>query len=219
MKKTVLFLLILISTLHFSCVITQEYSFNEDFSGSAKTEIDLSQMLNFISEYDTTESKENTLAGIKDSVNIIADKIKSAGGKNVKVGLNDANTSVFVYYEFEDVEALNEIAKTNDSKSILKGSIHSESGNHPEFKTKKRKLIYTAPKFPESDTLDMSSMESMKDLYQYNLIFHFSKEIKKVDNKNAEISKDKKSITFKGNIIDMFSPKYNTDFTVKLKRK
>jgi len=60
-------------------------------------------------------------------------------------------------------------------------------------------------------------MMSMKEFYQYEIVFSFDRPIKKVSNENGKLSDDKKSFSLNGSLIDVFSEDFNSDIDFKLK--
>lgn len=63
----------------------------------------------------------------------------------------------------------------------------------------------------ESEINEMGDSKTMFEAMSYSLVYNFPKKIKSVDNKNAVISEDKKSVTIKMNFIEMIkSPELMT---------
>ncbi len=220
--------LILALFLFAGCAITQEYHFNTDFSGSASTNIDLGQMIQFMKSMDTTGKGESGIDTIEQSLGKVADKLKETGATNVKFGWNDDKTVISLSYDFKDVEILNKtLSETGTGSELFSGmkgmeGLEGLTGSDkkketPKFTVKgKKKLSYDAPEITNDTLFNNDQMASMKDYYKYNLIFSFDRTIKKVDNKNVKLSSDKKSFEFSGSMFDIFAKDFSTDFNVKL---
>lgn len=218
MKKNLYLFLIVILFL-VSCSITQEYHFNNDFSGTANTSIDISVMKNLLSSMDSTGEGDNSFDTLDQSLVEVAEKLKRVGAENIKYGWKNDKTVLYLTYDFKNVDVLNKTLSETGSGMDLLGKGASENGT-PKFSKKgKRTLIYDAPPVKKDTLWDNSEMESMREYFQYSLQFSFNKKIKRVNNKNAEFNGDMKGFSFSGNMFDILSPDYSTDFKTKLKRK
>lgn len=216
----VLFILFFVA----SCTITQEYHFNKDMSGTATTQVDLSMMMEFMSGLDTTDSDDNSMDTLDQSLAEAAAEYEALGAKNVEYGWNDDSTVLYVSYDFKDLDHLNELVGSGGGISEMFGgkkeSDESEKAEAPEFSKGwffGTTFKYDAPDIANDTLFSGDEMASMKDYYQYKLIFSFDQEIKKVDNENAVMSPDGKSIEFSGSMMEMFSEDYSADFKLKLK--
>ncbi len=208
-------ILIVLTLFTASCTITQDYHFNNDFSGRATTKIDLSQMLQFMSGQDSAGALGETDTMDRAFVEV-AEKYKNLGAKNVKYGWNEDSTVLYMQYDFDNVDVLNKILASSNANPLLADK--SETTEKAKFRVKgKRTLYYDAPELAKDTSVDMSKMEAMKDYYQYKMTFSFDRDIKKVKNKNAVVSPDGKSFEFAGSITDIMSSDFDTDFKVKLK--
>ncbi len=89
-------LLTLLLVIISSCTITQEYTFNKDFSGSTKISIDMESFMEMMGGMDSTG---NSAKEMKDSLNFVFEesknKLDSIGMKNIKYGNTSASCSGF----------------------------------------------------------------------------------------------------------------------------
>ncbi len=206
-----------------SCSVTQEYHFNNNFSGTANTSIDISIWKDFMKN-DSTGEEDKSLDSLDQSLPEIAERLKKVGAKNINFGWKNDKTVLFITYDFDDVNILNKtLSETGTETDLFKGLTDRNNNSKketPKFSIRgKRKLIYSKPNTDNDSLLNNSEMESMKEYFQYSLLFSFDRKIKKVANKNAKIDEDMKSFGFSGSMFEILSPDYSTDFTVKLKRK
>jgi len=201
-----------------ACNITQEYTFNKDFSGTSKLEIDMSAMIGMLGDNDST--KINSLDTISFAFKKMAEEYKKMGAKNVKFGSKGNNTIYYLSFDFQNIEDLNNLLSSKGSEMLGASFLGDTTSAKAKFiKKGKRKLIYDAPEVKNDTLFNNKEMASMKDYYNYTLKFNFATKIKKVESDKAIISSDKKSFQFSGSMFDVFSPNYTTDFKVKLKRK
>ncbi len=218
MKKLFITILSFVFLLSIGCNITQEYSFNKDMSGTSNIEIDISGLIGFMGSMDSLES-QNSLDSLDQSFASVAEEYKKMGATHVDYGWKNNKTVLFLTYDYKDIAMLNKLlsAETGD---LLGSKIMGDSTEKPEFQKKgKNKYLYNAPEVSNDTLFNNEEMASMKDYYNYTLIFNFASEIKKLNSEKAELSTDKKSIEFSGSLFDIFSPDYSTDFEVKLKSK
>lgn len=216
--KRFIFILLISLTLFGSCNITQEYTFNKDFSGVSKLEIDMSAMVSMLGGIDSSKSL-TAIDTLSQSLEKVAEEFKNLGAKNIKIGDKNNKTVLFISYEFDNIDVLNNVISAN-STSMLNANFTDSSSEKAKFKKKgKHKLTYIAPKIKNDTLLHNKDMEAMKDYYNYTLKFNFATKIKKLKSEKATLSSDKKSIQFSGSVFDILSPDYSTDFKVKLKRK
>jgi hypothetical protein len=209
-KSTVLILILALS----SCTIVQEYHFNKDFSGTSKLSIDMGSFMEMMAGMDSTG---NSIKNMRDSLNLVFDenaqKLKEFGIKNIKLGWKDSSNIMFMTYDFDDLESLNQALNSANAQNVaLTKSATGEP--HTYFSKKGKTLIYKGPK---NDKESPKEMESMSEYYQYQLIFTFDRKVKKVDNPNVTVSPDKKSVELKGNMLQILRSDFNSDITFNLK--
>ena len=218
MNKIIISIISFTFLFSIGCNITQEYNFNKDMSGTSNMEIDISALIGFMGSMDSLES-QNSLDSLDQSFEEVAKEYKKMGATNVKYGWKNNKSVLYLSYEYKDLDLLNKLLSA-ESGDMLGSKILGDSTEKPEFIQKgKYKLIYNAPEVSNDTLFNNEEMKSMKEYYNYSLIFNFATEIKKLKSEKAELSSDKKSIEFSGGLFDIFSPDYSTDFEVKLKSK
>jgi hypothetical protein len=215
--KLVYSIIISIVAFFSSCTITQEYTFNKDFSGSSKLSIDMSSFLEMMAGMD---SSGTSMQEMQDSLDFVfkesAHKLDSVGVKNINYGWEKGTKILFMSYDFKDLEELNTaLNASNTQNTAVSKSISDEP--HVYFTKKgKKTLMYSGPK-SDKDVSGNKDMESMKDYYKYAVIFNFKRKIKKIDNPNVTLSSDNKRAELKGSMFEIIRPEYNSDITFKLK--
>ena len=219
-QKLTLFSTIIFALTFSSCTISQEYKFNDDFSGRSETKIDMSGLINVMKAMDTT-GEGGDLDTISESFAEIEDILKREGAKNINLGWNDEKTVIILEYGFDNIEILNKLINEADPMELLFSEKKDESkktkGNQFILKNN-NKLIFKAPEIGNDTIFTGEDMASMKEYYKYDLTFSFNKKIKKINNKNAILGEDKRSLSFNGNIFDMFADPKKTSFKVSLEK-
>jgi hypothetical protein len=212
--KTIKSLVLLIILAFNSCTIVQEYHFNKDFSGTSKLSIDMGSFIEMMAGMDSTG---NSVKNMRDSLNLVFDenaqKLKEFGIKNIKLGWKDSSDIMYMSYDFDNLESLNQAINSANAQNV---ALTKSSTNEPHtyFSKNGKTLIYKSPK---TDKESPKEMESMSEYYQYQLIFTFDRKVKKVDNPNVTVSKDKKSVELKGNMFQILHKDFNSDITFNLK--
>lgn len=205
------FLCIMFAT---SCSFTENITFSADGSGKVQLNVDGSQFAAMAGKEmgtrktDTTFFYKNILIKKKDSIAKLPqteqDKLKRLENMSVRVFSDPENT------DFK-IDVANDFKKTDDIQDLMQALIGLAKINKPA-KAKALnvfenntvvKYFYNDRKFIRSvnmpavkkvqDTL--SSIKSMLETSSYTISYTFPKAIKKVSNKTAVISTDKKSFT------------------------
>ncbi len=222
MKQTITYLITLFLLLIVSCNISQEYTFNKDMSGTSNLEIDMSQLIDYMSNIDSSNSfnKIKSIDTLDKSFEKIAAKFIENGATNVKYGWKKDKTVLFISYNFKDISILNKMLDLNETGKLFRGRMGTDSTlKNPKFiKKGKRKLSYIAPRNTNDSVFKKADIESMKDYYGYKLKFNFPTKVKALKSEFAKLSPDKKSIEFSGSLFDIYSTDYSMNFEVKLKR-
>jgi hypothetical protein len=212
--KVLKILAFLILLTYSSCTIVQEYHFNKDFSGSTHLSIDMASFMQMMAGMDSTGS--STLS-MKDSLNLVfsesAKKLEEIGIKNIKLGWEDSSDVLYMTYDFDNIETLNNaINSSNSQNAALSNTISNKP--HTYFSKKGKALTYKGPKSEKDPTKEM---ESMSEYYQYDIIFTFDRKVKKLDNPNFSLSPDRKKVELKGSMLKILKSDFNSDITFKLK--
>ncbi len=188
-----------ILVMSISCTIKNEYTFNRDFSGDFKMSIDYSAMKEIMKD-DTL--KENPFSDIKtDSI---------PGLDNIQ--LFSEESVMGIKFSFSDLETLND---------FLKKSGTTEKSDFMGFKQKGKKLIYehssNNDKLKESAN-ELDKMDEINKMIQIQTIVNFKEHtVKKVNNKNVDVSDDLKTLTYTYSLEDLMGDEKVGNFTVKLK--
>ena len=210
-------MLLLTLVLLSSCTITQEYTFNKDFSGSAKLSIDMASFMEMMGGMDSTGASTKEM---KDSLSCVFDKsrqkLDSIGMKNIKYGWKEGTNTLYMSYDFKDLDELNRaLNESNTQNTAISKSISDKP--HVYFAKKgKKTLMYSGPK-SDKDVSGNEDISSMKEYYKYAVIFNFKRKIKKIDNPNVTLSSDKTRAELKGSMFEIIRKEYNSDITFKLK--
>jgi len=196
------------------CTITQEYHFNKDFSGNYSMEMNVEELIGFMESMDTTGSMSG-LDSMDQSFIELSEKYKEAGAKNVNAGWKDDKTTIYVAFDFDDINSLNSILAESGSGDEM---LSFGSGKNPaSFTNKGKKKIFINMPELSNDSLNMDQMAEMKNYLNFETIFSFERTVKNVDNEKAVISDDKKSFKFSGNLSDITEEGFTMDTNVKLK--
>ena len=194
-----------------SCTMKQRYTFDKDFSGSEELAIDMSVMGQFAGGEDSlSKSMEDDLP----SDSLIDEINKRPGISNAFVNWKEMVFSIG--FDFNNIENLNAAMNEYNATDMFAQLSKKESSSTREdlFKWKGKKLTFSLGDIDLKD-FEMEGMEGMGSMLKYELSVSFAKPIKKLSNKNYELSYDKKTITYKTNMEEMVSGDTNMDFTVK----
>jgi len=240
-KNTLTVIIIVISLM--SCQITERVFIEEDGSGKFQFEIDMSGMIEAMSEFDDKKIDSNYVATDsiikfsdillekKDSISKLPkdqreklEKLKEMTAVIHEDKLNNKMT-VSYYINFNNVSEIAEMqslmsnadSMTND-KAI---NIHSKTRTDYSFKKNNFKRISKDKNLSETEIEEYDN--SMKDFNMfmngstYNLEYHFPRAIKKSSAKNATFSEDKKVIYIETTMQEATDTPSILDFEVKLK--
>ncbi len=209
------FYLLAIAISFSSCSITEEVTFNKDYSGTYSLKLDMGQFITSmqafgndtiaksmnsnLSELDQSASEFNEIEGISNA-EVISDQQKYIYG---------------IKFDFSDIEALNR-SKTKESGGIsqLVGGESEPSEEHVYFKRKGKKITYELPKSQSDDSeIPMELLSSSK----YKIIFRAAGEIKKANNDAYIISDDNKKAEAEIDFSEMLSKEGAINVTLKVK--
>ena len=171
MKNVYFLFIIIFMFLMQSCIVTQEFTFDKDFSGNAAVSIDVSKLNGVLKKYNDVEGSALS--------KIIGDSIRSRFNK-----FNELNVIKDFKYEIKSGPVIDMSYKFTDLE-----------GNNLFFKFTKNDKIVNIDFFPKSKLL-MPAMGKYVDLFQINTVINFPEKIKSVNLENAKISNHKKTITF-----------------------
>jgi|GEM_PF-2103827 hypothetical protein len=180
-----------------SCVITQEFDFESDFSGNFAYTIELAQMDAYMGNEDSTDYFASLN---KDSIIQAYSAVK--GISNVQV--TTTTTSYTVRYSFKDLESLSQSLKLEDRGIV-----------DEQYKYKKRKFTYENKGFESQSAQNDSLME----MYEYiNIIskYHFKQVIK--ESNKGEVSADGHGLYMEQNMKELIKPNQLTNLEVLFKK-
>jgi len=178
----------------------------------------MGDLINMIQSMDTSGNAMSSIDTLDKSFEEVALKYKNAGAKNVKVGWRDDKTTIYINFDFDNIENLNSVMENSGKESGMK-LFPGNSESLGKFTHKgKRNIFFDFPEF-SNDTASMKDLASMKDYINIETVFSFDRRIKSIDNKNAVISDDKKSFKFSDKLNDMLNKDFSMDTHVKLKFK
>ena len=208
MKKllsTFLMFVLLVS----GCTITQEFNFNNDFSGEMKNEIDFS-ILTALMGMDSTGT--NSLDTLEIVYRETLNKLMNVRGiSNQELNWTNDSSKLILSYNFKDIEALNRALAASE----ILGEGKEKNGS---FKLKRKKLTYTTPVFDLDSLKNNENMKTSGDFFNFNLHFTFKDEIKKLSgNKDIDISEDRKNIEASYNLNQLINKEIIREIEFKLK--
>jgi len=208
MKKIIQTTLLLIFTICFtSCLdVIEEITMNKDGSGSLHLTIDLSKSKKNLAGY----LKAGEVNGVKipsqteiekDMAKLEETLKKTKGISNVNVSRDFKEFIFEVKGDFVDVTALNKAINAS-TKTLNQTPFPVPKFKHYSFSNNKfsRLFEYTDERFTEEEYNDFSFVVRYL-LESANLvsIYRFEEPVKKMSNKNANMSPSKKAIKLEGN--------------------
>jgi ABC-type oligopeptide transport system substrate-binding subunit len=210
--KTQAILLLLLSVLLLSCSIEEKTAFNGDFSGKTTTKIDMSALITMMSSMDTSGSGKTKFyrdinKGMEEAMN------KGTNSTDVKMDFDTIANSLNLTYTFKNLEEANSLSdKLRESQQSM-GSAKSAA---VAYRWEKKGKILVMPGFENLEQLKSSGQEAMLKTITYSLERSFPKKIDKVSDSRLLISKDRKTLSFKGTAEDLISKPMN-EVTVTFK--
>lgn len=196
MKRTVLFfagLVLLIS----SCTVTEELTFNKDFSGTGIISYNLAL---FGSEEEIDSSMVAQIA-MAEEYKAAALEIPGISGVEYKVTEEEEEEAfIFITFNFSGLDALNALYKLDvfEEAPFLRKT----------FKKKIcKRLSVTWPVHALTQEDRESYEDEMMDLYTYDLTLTLPGQVKKssIDTDKIEVVTDQKKVYFKGNWGDFYT--------------
>ena len=212
MKKTILFGLILLSTVLSGCIeIIDDLSFNADGSGTLKYSINLSSSkikINSILALDSLDGKPvPSRDEIAEKISLFQSRLMQQEGiSNVEVESDFVNYLFKLHCDFENAQALQTALKTV-GKSFSNGA-SSEEFDHDWLRWEGNELVRSIPDVTVEQTKRIKS-EDIELLKQgtYTSITRFAGTVVKFDNENALLSKNRMAVMVKA---DPYSLMQNT---------
>lgn len=215
--KWIRFLLVVMSitTLAGCMDMTEEVTFNDDGSGSYRMTMDFSKMMELMGDMvaneendfgeEMSKSFEQTMAELN-KLEGISDVVYTAEGDKYTIS-----------YNFANLAALNKAIALNASEDGL--TPKNAFGTGPTFIWEKNKIQRVAIESNDKDTEELSPemIDAMLGNASYVSIYHFPRSVKKVSNKKAEISEDKKTVVLNIPLTELITGETQVANTIKLK--
>lgn len=198
-----------------SCTLQQTYDFNDDFGGKCTTVLDMSAMIELAGE----EAGEDAGLGELnlDSLSLVM---------NMNPGISNSTCTVDngryeVAYDFDNLDAINNMESEQGSNPLFEAGGVAMTGETP-FVLSGKKFTFTMPDFSEElkkeyGGEDMEDMEGMEGMFNYEIVFKFPRQIKKIDNDNYVISSNGKEATLSTDIGNLMSGDVPVSMTVRFK--
>lgn len=197
--------------------ITEEITVNKNGGGQYINKIDASkfaEQMQAFAAFDTTGEMIPKLKYSLDSTfsTTWGEYKKIKGISNVKIDTSKAYIYILTM-DFENVEALNKAL--NSSKGANQQDLYAwEKG-----KVSRKDLPLNMGDLTGGE--DESQKEMLKGFMQdmrYTIIYHLPNSVKEVDNKQAKISEDKKTVTIESNLLDVMDSKVKLSSIIEYKK-
>lgn len=189
-----------------SCVIEQNYDFDEGLGGSYSMNFNMEGMMDFLPDSLKNEENEINFSDMEEFEELgkIEEEYKKVKGlSNYKMETSGASWDIS--YDFQDLGVLQRLSTLD----IESGSSSSPSSG-VQFVQKGNKLYID---MTPDDSLDDMKKEmgdmpgSMGDMFTFYTTISFKKPISKVKSKLGVFNKDNNSIEYTFNIEDIYSKK------------
>jgi hypothetical protein len=225
MKRILFF--VLIGLLISSCAITTTTDFKEDFSGSAKTELNFEKYFDFMSSMivkKSEDAKGEELEKSNQSMEEMRLKLAEEFSANLNkmealckghdVGdfkLTAENKIITLSYNYNSIYGLNyaynalEVALAKDEEKPV--------GDHQYFTVKGSKFIYQDKHIDDKEKGMLMQFDKKGDMMKNITIFNFAKPVKKLKG-DVRLSEDKKTVSFESTLGDYMNGKV-TEFEIK----
>lgn len=202
--------------------ITEEYHFNNDGSGTAKFQIDMSQVISLMQtfiESDSTGNSQKSMDSLFSNEETINALHEIPGIFDIN-NTSNAETGIVEYtYSFKNLDALNKailVAKGGSSMGIDMNSGQGKNLFTVNKKTLKR-IFEVTPDNNKSDDAENAMVQMMFKDATYKVIYSFDSKIKKASGANTKISGDKKSVTMETQLLSIINGEAKMNCTIKTK--
>ena len=203
MKNLLLSLIVCFSLCFAGCFhLIEDITIKKDGSGTAKTIIDMQQMMGMLSMF-----MPDSLAGSFDMDSILRADIPRYEGMRGISNVDVEKQDEYVYaltMDFKDMRALNKAMGTGSGENPF-GSMASEY-------SKKRKKFMRSTNMDggfglddmEEDMGSMKEMMGMMNSPTYKVVYHFPSKVKKakIADKNAKVEKDGNTISIEYDFLE-----------------
>jgi len=199
-----IFLLTLAVFALVSCKLSQQYTFNADFSGKYQLLFDLNEMASYGVE--DPDSIPNVFEDFNlDSVKQAYEQIKGLSHVNVSAAKNVLN----VRYNFNDLDALNASLDVQNN-----GEFSLNNGSGIKFSNENGVFKYNFEEENAESTPD--SIAEMMTFIDYDIVMEFAKPINSAS--NGIISESGNRLTLQGNLGEVAAKKKSLNVEVTFKK-
>jgi len=203
--KNIFLLAIVVFTL-VSCKLSQQYTFNDNFSGQYQLQFDLSDMASYGVE--DPDSIPNVFDGFNlDSVQQAYAAIDGLSKVKVKTEKN----VLFVEYNFVNLNALNTSLSLQDNSELGM----TNSSNVTKFRFEEGIFSYTFSDL-QSEVATPDSIAQMMSFVDYDITMEFSKQIESTT--NGKIDESGKLLKLNGNLGEVASKEKSLNVQVTFKK-
>ena len=206
--------LILVSVFAGCIEIVEEITFNKDGSGKVIYSFDMTHFYDYdtkISEEERKQKYDKALRNLDENNKELMDTLSMIEGIfNVKDKTDYKVFKPIIFFEFENVDALNRGLREMDIKLDEKQSVYEFDG-----KTLNR-IDHLYKEKKNNSGVDEDEREAFKN-YTYTTIIHLPSKVKSCDNDSAIVSKNKRTITNKVSLLDIMEGKTTLELNVTLK--
>ncbi len=211
MKRIITLLILPAVVMLQSCIeFEEEISFKKDGSGTYSMTTSMGKMMEMLGDLGGSGDTEGGMnENMTKSFEETMKKLQEVKGVS-NVSYKSENHKFTITYDFKDVGTLNRAAAVNNTAGELGGQI--TMGNAYSWTTKGFERA-GLPKKSKENPLEKESKENlemakvMMEGASYTTKYTFEKPIKKMSNKNAVLSEDRKSVTLKISLLDMIDGK------------
>jgi len=207
MKKRLInsIIIVVLSSMLFSCVIKQEIYFNKDFSGVYKYTYDFTEYVTYMQSEEESDSMMMKNEDFEVYLQTVVSELKEIEGINDIKFLNDADHgTVYFSYVFDNIDALN--------KGLVYSSYMDQEPleNPPYFIQKGKKITFIRHATPVEEEEDAETteedMDYMNDMFAWEYTIEFERNVRKYDVQEdtaVSVSSNKRKFLEKGNIFDV----------------
>jgi hypothetical protein len=193
MLKNTLFVLA-VALLLGSCTITEEISFNKNYSGSGTISYNLA-LYGSEEEVDSTLNAQRTMA---EEYKLSAKDIP--GISNIKYRIDQEESMMVITYDFADLKSLNALYQLEvfEEAPFMRKTFEKKG---------KKKLSVTWPVHALTEEDREAYEDEMMDMYTFDLTISLPREIKSstIDTDKIEVVTDQKKAYFKGGWGDFYT--------------
>lgn len=222
--KRIIVLLILpaVVTLQSCIEFEEEINFKKDGSGRYSMTTSMGKMMEMLGDLGGDAAGEGGMGdGMAKSFEETMKRLQEVEGVS-NVSYKAENHKFTIAYDFKDIATLNKASVINNTANELGGQI--VSGNAYTWTSKGLERA-GLPKKSKKNPLEKESKENlemakvMMEGASYSTKYTFEQPIKKMSNKSAVLSDDRKSVTLKISLLDMIDGKAKLGNKIRFAKK